>query len=140
MRGIVMSRGGKTKEQELAFKLDQYKEYKDSESKLHKVSEDLNKHIKYLMNTMGIRKFSSDKWTATISTTQKEILNEAKAIGILKENLSETDFKSVVKTREYIDDDALETLVYNGDFDITKLERCKIVGKEVTTLRVSKIK
>ena len=135
-----MSRGGKTKEQELAFKLDQYKEYKDSESKLHKVSEDLNKHIKYLMNTMGIRKFSSDKWTATISTTQKEILNEAKAIGILKENLSETDFKSVVKTREYIDDDALETLVYNGDFDITKLERCKIVGKEVTTLRVSKIK
>lgn len=140
MRGIVMSRGGKTKEQELAFKLDQYKEYKDSENKLHKVSEDLNKHIKYLMNTMGIRKFSSDKWTATISTTQKEILNEAKAIGILKENLSETDFKSVVKTREYIDDDALETLVYNGDFDITKLESCKVVGKEVTTLRVSKIK
>ena len=135
-----MSRGGKTKEQELAFKLDQYKEYKDSESKLHKVSEDLNKHIKYLMNAMGIRKFSSDKWTAIISTTQKEILNEAKAIGILKENLSETDFKSVVKTREYIDDDALETLVYNGDFDITKLENCKIVGKEVTTLRVSKIK
>nr|DAZ84885.1 MAG TPA: hypothetical protein [Caudoviricetes sp.] len=135
-----MSRGGKTKEQELAFKLDQYKEYKDSESKLHKVSEDLNKHIKYLMNTMGIRKFSSDKWTAIISTTQKEILNEAKAIGILKENLSETDFKSVVKTREYIDDDALETLVYNGDFDITKLESCKVVGKEVTTLRVSKIK
>lgn len=135
-----MSRGGKTKEQELAFKLDQYKEYKDSESKLHKISEDLNKHIKYLMNTMGIRKFSSDKWTAIISTTQKEILNEAKAIGILKENLSETDFKSVVKTREYIDDDALETLVYNGDFDITKLESCKVVGKEVTTLRVSKIK
>ena len=135
-----MSRGGKTKEQELVFKLDQYKEYKDSESKLHKVSEDLNKHIKYLMNTMGIRKFSSDKWTAIISTTQKEILNEAKAIGILKENLSETDFKSVVKTREYIDDDALETLVYNGDFDITKLESCKVVGKEVTTLRVSKIK
>lgn len=140
MRGIVMSRGGKTKEQELAFKLDQYKEYKDSESKLHKVSEDLNKHIKYLMNTMGIRKFSSDKWTAIISTTQKEILNEAKAIGILKENLSETAFQSVVKTREYIDDDALEKLVYNNEFDITLLESCKVVGKEVTTLRVSKIK
>lgn len=135
-----MSRGGKTKEQELAFKLDQYKEYKDSESKLHKVSEDLNKHIKYLMNTMGIRKFSSDKWTAIISTTQKEILNEAKAIGILKENLSETAFQSVVKTREYIDDDALEKLVYNNEFDITLLESCKVVGKEVTTLRVSKIK
>lgn len=135
-----MSRGGKTKEQELAFKLDQYKEYKDSESKLHKASEDLNKHIKYLMNTMGIRKFSSDKWTAIISTTQKEILNEAKAIGILKENLSETAFQSVVKTREYIDDDALEKLVYNNEFDITLLESCKVVGKEVTTLRVSKIK
>lgn len=135
-----MSRGGKTKEQELAFKLDQYKEYKDSENKLHKVSEDLNKHIKYLMNTMGIDKFSSDKWTASISTTQKESLNESKAIGILKENLSETDFKSVVKTREYIDDDALEKLVYNNEFDITLLESCKVVGKEVTTLRVSKIK
>lgn len=135
-----MSRGGKTKEQELAFKLDQYKEYKDSESKLHKVSEDLNKHIKYLMNTMGIDKFSSDKWTASISTTRKESLDEPKAIGILKENLSETGFQSVVKTKEYIDDDALEKLVYNNEFDITLLESCKVVGKEVTTLRVSKIK
>ena len=30
-----MSRGGKTKEQELVRTLDQYKEYKDSENKLH---------------------------------------------------------------------------------------------------------
>ena len=37
------------------------------------------------------------------------------------------------------DEDALEKLVYNGDFDITKLEKAKIV-KPVTTLRVVKKK
>ena len=61
-------------------------------------------------------------------------------IEILRENLSEADFRSVVRTREYIDDDALEKLVYNGDLDITKLESCKVLGNEVTTLRVSKKK
>lgn len=135
-----MSRRGKTKEQELAFKLDQYKEYKDGENHLKKLSSELNENIKFIMNSLGFDKFSSEKWTASITRSQKESLNEHKAIEILRENLSETDFRSVVKTREYIDDDALEKLVYNGYFDVTKLESCKVLGNEVTTLRVSKKK
>ena len=61
------------------------------------------------------------------------------AIEIIKENLDGALLKSVIKQKEYIDEDALEKLVYNGDFDITKLEKAKIV-KPVTTLRVVKKK
>ena len=87
----------------------------------------------------GIDKHSTDLYTATVTTTNKESLNDELAIEIIKENLDGALLKSVIKQKEYIDEDALEKLVYNGDFDITKLEKAKIV-KPVTTLRVVKKK
>ena len=82
---------------------------------------------------------NSDNWTATLSCTKKESLNEDLAIEIIKENLGGALLSSVIKQKEYIDEDALEKLVYNGDFDINKLAKAKMV-KETYTLRVGKKK
>ena len=82
---------------------------------------------------------NSEKYTATLSCTKKESLNEDLAIEIIKENLGGALLSSVIKQKEYIDEDALEKLVYNGDFDINKLAKAKIV-KSVYTLRVNKKK
>ena len=82
---------------------------------------------------------NSEKYTATLSCTEKESLNEDLAIEIIKENLGGALLSSVIKQKEYIDEDALEKLVYNGDFDINKLSKAKIV-KSVYTLRVNKKK
>ena len=119
--------------------IDGYKASKDKENALKKSNADVSDKIKSYFIDKGIDKHSTDLYTATVTTTNKESLNDELAIEIIKENLDGALLKSVIKQKEYIDEDALEKLVYNGDFDITKLEKAKIV-KPVTTLRVVKKK
>ena len=124
---------------DLALAIDKYKESKDKENALKKANNELNENIKSYMHENNITSANSDNWTVTLSCTKKESLNEDLAIEIIKENLGGALLSSVIKQKEYIDEDALEKLVYNGDFDINKLAKAKIV-KETYTLRVNKKK
>lgn len=133
-----MSRGGKTVGQLLAEKIDIYKSYKDNESKFKKLGSKLNDEIKSTMSSMGIDEFSSDSYIATVKYSRKETLDEEKAIEVLKKTLSKEQLETVIKNKEYIDDDCLEKFVYNGEFDISLLEPCKVLGNEVATLRIKK--
>ena len=116
--------------------IDSYKESKDKENDLNKSNKKLNETIKTYMQEHDITSANSEKYTATLSCTEKESLNEDLAIEIIKENLDGALLASVIKQKEYIDEDALEKLVYNGDFDIKKLAKAKIV-KSIYTLRVN---
>ena len=100
--------------------IDSYKESKDKENDLNKSNKKLNETIKTYMQEHDITSANSEKYTATLSCTEKESLNEDLAIEIIKENLDGALLASVIKQKEYIDEDALEKLVYNGDFDIKK--------------------
>lgn len=123
----------------LSTAIDKYKESKDKENALKKANNELNENIKSYMGEHGMTSADSEKYTATLSCTKKESLNEDLAIEIIKENLDGALLSSVLKQKEYIDEDALEKLVYNGDFDITKLSKAKMV-KKTYTLRVNKKK
>ena len=123
----------------LSKAIDDYKEGKDKENSLKKENEEKNKEIKDYKISHNLTTSSSDKYTATLSTTNKESLNDELAIEIIKEHLGGALLNSVIKTKEYIDEDALEKLVYNGDFDPTALSKAKII-KPVVTLRVTKKK
>ena len=124
---------------DLSKAIDSYKESKDKENALKKANNELNENIKTYMQEHDMTSANSDNWTATLSCTKKESLNEDLAIEIIKENLGGALLSSVIKQKEYIDEDALEKLVYNGDFDINKLAKAKMV-KETYTLRVNKKK
>ena len=124
---------------DLSTSIDKYKESKDKENALKKANNELNETIKTYMQEHDMKSANSEKYTATLSCTEKESLNEDLAIEIIKENLGGALLSSVIKQKEYIDEDALEKLVYNGDFDINKLAKAKIV-KSVYTLRVNKKK
>ena len=124
---------------DLSKEIDSYKENKDLENKLKKSNTEAGNRIKAYFNEKGITNASSEKYTATVSTTTKSTLNEDLAIEIIKENLGGALLKSVIKQKEYIDEDALEKLVYNGDFDVTKLEKAKI-DTTIQTLRITKKK
>lgn len=119
--------------------IDEYKESKDKENALKKVNNELNENIKSYMYEHDMSSADSEKYTATLTKTDKESLNEDLAIEIIKENLSGALLSSVIKQKEYIDEDALEKLVYNGDFDINKLAKAKIT-KTSYTLRVTRRK
>lgn len=119
--------------------IDLYKESKDKENALKKSNTEMGNNIKSYFQTNGLDKVDTDKYTATVTTSTSESLNEELAIEIIKENLGGAMLNTVIKTKEYIDEDALEKLVYNGDFDITKLAKAKIT-KTTSTLRVGKKK
>ena len=123
----------------LSEMIDTYKTSKDKENALKKANNELNENIKTYMQEHNITSATSKNWTATLSCNKKESLNEDLAIEIIKENLGGALLSSVIKQKEYIDEDALEKLVYNGDFDINKLAKAKMV-KETYTLRVGKKK
>ena len=124
---------------DLALAIDKYKESKDNENALKKANNELNETIKTYMQEHDMTSANSEKYTATLSCTKKESLNEELAIEIIKENLGGALLSSVIKQKEYIDEDALEKLVYNGDFDINILAKAKLVT-DIYTLRVGKKK
>ncbi len=122
---------------DLSMTIDKYKESKDKENSLKKINNELSENIKSYMHEHNMTTANTDNYTATLSRKDSESLNEDLAIEIIKENLGGALLSSVIKTKEYIDEDALEKLVYNGDFDINKLAKAKIV-KPTFTLRVMK--
>lgn len=119
--------------------VDNYKEVKDEEKVIKSKVKELNDQLKDKMLSDGITSLDGTSGICvTLSTTTKEKLNEERAIEILKNELDTAQLKKVVKTKEYIDDDELEKLVYNGKFDMSKLECCREYGAPVHTLRISK--
>ena len=124
---------------DLSTAIDKYKESKDKENALKKANNELNENIKKYMHEHNMTSANSENWTATLLCKKKESLNEDLAIEIIKENLGGALLASVIKQKEYIDEDALEKLVYNGGFDINKLAKAKMT-KETYELRVNKKK
>ena len=124
---------------DLSKAIDEYKESKDKENALKKANDRMGKDIKQYMLDNDMKKANGEKYTVTMSKTVKQKLNEDLAIEIIKENLDGALLASVIKQKEYIDEDALEKLVYNGDFDITKLAKAEI-NTTTYTLRTSVIK
>lgn len=126
-----------TQEQSISEIIEKYKRDKDMENHLKNLNNQNGTKIKDYFDKHGISSFETDTCTATVSTSKSESLNDDLAIEIIKKHLGGALLASVVKQKEYIDEDALEKLVYNGDFDISSLEKAKIV-KVTKTLRISK--
>ena len=121
--------------------IDQYKSIKDDEKAIKSKVSELNTAIKEEMLKNNLTSMDGNgEYCVTLSSSTKETLDEDRAIEILKESLTPTQIKQVIKKKEYIDDDALEKLVYNGKFDMSKLESCRIISAPTYTLRLSKKK
>ena len=141
-----MSRAGLVQEFNLDSKLALYQEAKNEEKICKEKSSNLNTEIKdYMIQNLfadenGKRLFEGSTYSATLTVTEKESLDEDKAIEILKDKLSEEDFAKCVRTKQYIDDDALEKIVYSSEFDMQELNSCVVKSKPTYTLRVSKRK
>lgn len=107
---------------------------------LKKQVDDYNKRIKGEMTNRDLREFEVDGIRASISITPKSEFNELQAIEILRKNLTPEQFSQVVKTREYIDDDAFESLVYNHQVDASILAPAETPKEPTVTLRIGKAK
>lgn len=135
MRRILKQEESKV---DIASVIDSYGKNKDEEKGLKKYIDKESKLIKEYFSKNNLESFESEYYTATVSQTTKTSLNDDLAIEILKANLKPEELKTVIKTKEYIDEDALEKLSYNG-FDMSILERA-FIEKVTSTLRIKRNK
>lgn len=107
---------------------------------LKKQVDDYNKKIKTEMRNQDLTEFVVDGVKASISITPKSEFNELQAIEILRKSLTPEQFARCVKTKEYIDDDAFESLVYNHEVDASILAPAETPKEPTITLRIGKVK
>lgn len=117
-----------------------YKDAKAKESSVKKVISDLGGIIKQELQNRNATEFIAGDVRASITITENQDVNELQAIEILREKLTPEQFSKVVKTREYIDDDEFEKLVYAHEVDAEILMPAVTPKAPTITLRLGKVK
>ena len=88
--------------------------YGNSKKKLDEIKKEtdgLNKDIKEIMSTEGLKDCSSEHFTAKYTLVTSEKLDEEKLLSFMHEH---SEFGDAIKTREFIDMETLENMIYNG--------------------------
>lgn len=120
--------------------VQQYAEMKERLDPLKKSVDKCGTEIKTQMVAGELSEYTVGDIRVSVTVTPKEDFNELQAIEILREELTPEQFEKVVKTREYIDDDALEALSYNHEVDPAILKPCITPKEPTVTLRLGKAK
>jgi hypothetical protein len=122
--------------------LQEFYEKKTKSDTLKKDVENLNKKIKETIVENSLPdKFELGDYKVELQRRQNSSLNELKAIEVLKEKLNGNEvLKSVVKTKEYVDNDALEDKIYNGEIPGDILIDCIENKPDTLVLKVKKSK
>lgn len=125
----------RTAEEKLSQLLPVYEANKSEMDSYKKLVDKDNKEIKSIMLGAELGEFVVDDIKASCSVSEREDFIEEALIAKLKE----MKVRGIVKKKEYVDMDALESAIYNGKIDAAALADCQ-TKKEVVTLRVTKLK
>ena len=110
-----------------------------------KICDKENAIIKSIMADMDEPTYEAGGYKATYSVSQRESMNEEMLISMFTSVpgfVKVAEQFGIVKTKEYIDYDALENALYNNAISndqVIEMNKAREV-KEVVTLRVTKIK
>lgn len=130
----------KMTDEELASIVSSYHDAKEVEKKVKKDVSEFGGKIKEELQNRNITEFVTGDIRATITVTENSEVNELQAIEILRKALTPDQFAKVVKTREYIDDDEMEKLVYAHEVDAEILAPAVTPKAPTVTLRLGKVK
>lgn len=131
--------------EELSKLIEEYGVYKVQEAEVKKEVDCRNKKIKTIMGQNNIDEYSSDNYTAFYTLRKsKDSLDEDKLLALFDELKLADSMKAlgVIKTREYIDSEALESAMYKGDISDelkVKMQSCRVVKRTPTlTIKAKK--
>lgn len=113
--------------------INKYGDVKSKLADLKKEESNLNQTIKSLMIADDLKEVSTDTYKVVYQERTSESLDEDKVIDILKKN----NVKGIVKTKQYVDEDALEQAIYNGKLDadiIKQISNAKITKTTVALM------
>lgn len=106
---------------------------------LGKDIENKKSFIKAKLKELDLDIYETQNCTAKITFQNRVSMDEEAVIEIIKENIPADKRNSVIKTKEYVDYDVLESLIYNGVIAAEKLEKAQTI-KVVASLTVKPIK
>lgn len=115
--------------------------YGENNSELNsykKICADENAQIKELMAKEKLKEKTVDGWTASVRIKTTESFNEEKLLNIAKQ----LGLNDIIKTKEYVDTDVMEELIYNGTITqdmLLEIAKAQEV-KETATLYIKKKK
>lgn len=118
--------------------IPQYIQNKSDMESYKKICDKENAQIKSIMKSFTVTNYEVGKYKATYSISKRETMNEEMLLQIAHS----FGIPEIVKTKEYIDFDALEKAIYDGKISndiLLEMNKAKEV-KEVVTLRVTKKK
>lgn len=122
--------------QELDTLIPQYADNKKTLDSYKEICDKENKKIKDIMKDFTVQKYEAGGYKATYTISKRETMNEEKLLEIAHTY----EIPEIIKTKEYIDFDALENAIYHGRISndiLEKMNEAKEV-KEIVTLRVTK--
>lgn len=115
-----------------------YAENKADLDKIKKVCEAQNTEIKQKLEELGEDEYTAGGYVVKRTVSTRESMNEERLLEMMKKH----KIPGVIKTKEYVDMDALESYLYSSilfDDVAADLDSCREV-KEVVQLRISKEK
>ena len=118
--------------------IPQYAQNKSEMESYKKIWDKENAQIKAVMKSFAVQTYQAGGYKASYSVSKRESMNEEMLLEIAHMH----GIPEIVKTKEYIDYDALEHAIYNGQISdevLMEMDKAKEV-KEVVTLRISKVK
>ena len=118
--------------------IPQYAQNKSEMESYKKICDKENAQIKAVMKSFVVQTYQAGGYKASYSVSKRESMNEEMLLQIAHMH----GIPEIVKTKEYIDYDALEHAIYNGQISdevLMEMDKAKEV-KEVVTLRISKVK
>ena len=130
----------KMPDQELGNAILNYQNAKKQEASIKQIVSELNDTIKTELQNRNETEFVVGDVRASITITPRQEVNELRAIEILRKALTPEQFSQVVKTKEYIDDDEFERLVYAKEVDAEILTPAVTPLAPTVTLRLGKVK
>lgn len=118
--------------------IDEYGHNKNELDILKKVCDDANRNIKNILVRSDLTEYSTDEYTVKLSISKRETVNEELLLGIAHKH----GLNDIIKTKEYIDFDAMEDAIYKNKIseDVLAEMSSATESKEVQTLRISKNK
>lgn len=118
--------------------IPQYASDKSELDSYTKICKEENEKIKAALVDLGENEYSAGGYTVKRMVAVKESMNEAKLLEVLRQN----GIDVAIKTKEYVDMDALEAYLYNNipSADLARqLESCRTTT-ETVQLRLSKVR
>ena len=129
---------------------EQVKDYcqkKDEEKVLKKAISSLGETIKNELINSKETDAKFDKYTVRLETRTTESVDEAKLLSVLesdwiKRNGEDSDLPPYIKVARYVDMDALESAIYNGEISketLLAIDGCRVKKESVAlTYKVAK--